>query len=89
MPLRSLVPERWGSPTNFRRPCEGTIYYHPATERTPEIPYDSFGYCDPTMQPAGATTVIVQQATNWMTYIVIGGAIYLAWRYRAKLKKLF
>lgn len=81
----ALVPEIWPSPSQFHRPCQGTPYVHPATERTPEMYYDTYGYCDPSMSATQTITVVEQAATSWVTYIVIGGAIYLAWKYRKKL----
>lgn len=73
-----------------QRPCQGTVYIHPATERTPEIPYDSFGYCNPALtQPSGVVTQIVEKTPAWVTWVLIGGVAFLAWKYRAKLKKLF
>lgn len=79
-----LVPERWASPSQTHRPCQGKVYVHPATERTPQIPYDSFGYCDPSMVASGGTT-IVERTPAWVSYLLIGGAAYLAWKYRKKL----
>ena len=88
--LKALVPERWGTPTQFNRPCQGTVYVHPATERTPEIPYDNFGYCNPAMvQSTSTVTQIVEKTPAWVTYLLIGGVTFLAWKYRAKLKKWF
>ena len=84
----SLLPERWASMSQYRRPCQGTPFVHPATERTPQMYYDQFGYCDPTMvQPTGTVTQIVEKTPAWVYYVVIGGVAYLAWKYRAKLKK--
>lgn len=53
--------------------------------------YDNFGYCDPSMvQPSGGVvTQIVEKTPAWVSYLLIGGAAYLAWKYRAKLKKWF
>ncbi len=86
----SLVPERWASQSQFNRPCTGTVYIHPATERTPEIPYDNFGYCNPAMtQQGGVVTQIVEKTPAWVYFVVIGGVAFIAWKYRAKLKKWF
>jgi hypothetical protein len=86
----ALVPERWASQSKFNRPCQGTIYIHPATERTPEIPYDEFGYCNKDMvQPTSTITQIVEKTPAWVSFLLIGGTIYVIWRYRKKLKKLF
>jgi hypothetical protein len=60
---------------------------HPATERTPEMYYDQFGYCDPSMAATTTTTVtqIVEKTPSWVIYLVIGGVAYIVWRYRKKL----
>jgi hypothetical protein len=49
--------------------------------------YDSKGYCDPTktLIPGAPAVQQALQGTPWMTYIVIGGVAYLAWKYRKKL----
>ena len=86
----SLVPERWASQSQYNRPCQGQVYIHPATERTPEIPYDSFGYCNPAMvQQGGIVTQVVEKTPAWVTYLLIGGVIYIVWKYRKKLKTMF
>ena len=82
--LKALVPEIWPAPSQYHRPCQGTPFVHPATERSPEMYYDTYGYCDPSMT-ASVMTTVVQAGTSWMTYIIIGGIAYLAWKYRKKL----
>ncbi len=87
--LKALVPERWASQSQFNRPCQGTVYIHPATERTPEIPYDNFGYCNPAMSATSTITQVVEKTPVWISYLLISGVAYLAWKYRKKLKEMF
>ena len=82
----SLVPEIWPSPSQYRRPCQtSTPFVHPATERTPAMYYDAYGYCDPSMSATQTITVIEKVGTSWMTWVIIGGVAYLVWKYRKSI----
>jgi hypothetical protein len=83
--IKALVPEIWPSSSNYHRPCEGTPFVHPATERTPELFYDSFGYCNPNLSRTQTVTEIVEKTPAWVSFLLVGGAIYIIWRYKKKL----
>lgn len=80
----ALVPEIWPAPSQYHRPCEGSPFVHPATERSPEMYYDTYGYCDPNMS-AATTTVIEQTGIGIGSILLLGGLAFLAWKYRKKL----
>ena len=68
---------------NSYRMCRLPYYQHSAGGAY----YDIQGFCDPTKTPlpGHGSQQITAAATSWMTYIIIGGVAYLAWKYRKKL----
>ena len=62
------------------RMCELPYYTHSSGGAY----YDVKGFCDPTKTPIpGQSSGVL--GSSWMTYIIIGGVAYLAWKYRKKL----
>lgn len=70
-----------------KRICEFPYYAH---EGSTGIYYDVKGYCDPTFtRIPGQAPSITEQAGSALgtlfTYAVIGGAVYLVWKYRKRI----
>ena len=81
--MKALVPEIWPPPSQFHRPCQGSPFIHPATEHSPEMYYDTYGYCDPSMPATTTTTItqVVEKTPSWVFYLLAGGVAFLAWKY--------
>lgn len=81
----TTIPEIWPAPSQYRRPCSGAVYIHPATAQNPQMNYDSFGYCDPSMSATTTITQVVEKTPSWIIYLLVGGVAFLAWKYRKRI----